>query len=455
VTALRALVGRWTRGDVPRTVAANTSARLLAIAGLTAATVVVARVGGPADVGAYALLRMLPGLVGVLCVAGLPGALAYFLAEPRRDAPRLWPTLFAILAVGAGVGTVAWVGLAPLLQRLFFPHDSSLMVAAAGATVASQLLITVGKTSLQGLQDRRGGDIVIAAEELAFLPCYLIPLALGIGGTAAIIIGLGLADLVVAAEAWRRVAGRLGWQHFGLHRQPTGWLGRPDRRLAKDVVTYGTRGQVGGLITLLNLRLDFAILGAMAGPAVLGTYAVASKYAELLRLPGTALTWVCYPLLAGASVAEAGQRARRLLRPALVVVPLAAVPLLLLTGPVMRLLYGARFDPAIAPAQVLLLGMLLGGAAGVASGFLYARGRPGLNPVAMGGGLVLTVVLDVLLIPHFGAMGAAVASTAAYLLADGLLVVLLVTGSRPDRTPAAAGSLDTAGATPTNPAEVS
>ena len=36
----------------------------------------------------------------------------------------------------------------------------------------------------------------------------------------------------------------------------------------------------------------------MAGPAVLGTYAVASKYAELLRLPGTALTWVFYPQLA-------------------------------------------------------------------------------------------------------------------------------------------------------------
>ena len=36
----------------------------------------------------------------------------------------------------------------------------------------------------------------------------------------------------------------------------------------------------------------------MAGPAVLGAYAVASKYAELLRLPGTALTWVFYPRLA-------------------------------------------------------------------------------------------------------------------------------------------------------------
>ena len=44
----------------------------------------IARTDGAGAVGSYALLRMLPGLVGVLCVAGLPGALAYFLAPPTQ-----------------------------------------------------------------------------------------------------------------------------------------------------------------------------------------------------------------------------------------------------------------------------------------------------------------------------------------------------------------------------------
>ena len=75
---------RGVRGGVARSAAANTAARLLAMLGLTAATVVIARTDGAGAVGSYALLRMLPGLVGVLCVAGLPGALAYFLAPPPR-----------------------------------------------------------------------------------------------------------------------------------------------------------------------------------------------------------------------------------------------------------------------------------------------------------------------------------------------------------------------------------
>ncbi|TDX08446.1 lipopolysaccharide biosynthesis protein [Kribbella sp. VKM Ac-2566] len=418
-------------GGPVRTVLANCSARLLAILGLTLATVLVARIGGPAEVGEYALLRMLPGLVGVLCVLGLPGALAFFLAEPRRGLPRLWPTLMAIGGAGAILGTALWVAASPVIAKVFFPDEPPWLIAAAGATVASQLVLTLGKTALQGLEDRRGGDLVIAAEELAFLPCFLVPLAAGIHGIAAVVVGLGLADLVVAVDAWRRVSRRLGWRRLGLAGGAFGWWGRPDRQLGRRVASYGLRGQVGGLITLLNLRLDVAILGAMAGPAVLGGYAVASKYAELLRLPGTALTWVFYPRLAKIDQAEAARVARRMVGPALIGIAAAAIPVALLASPVLRILYGASFGPAVTPARVLVAGMVLAGASGVASAYLYGRGTPGLNSLVLGVGLAITVVLDISLIPRFGALGAAVASTAAYLSTDALLIGLLLRLSRP------------------------
>lgn len=427
MSALARLAGN----DLVRRVVTNCSARVVAIAGLAVATIVVARVGGPAAVGTYALMRMLPGLVGVVCVGGLPGALAYFLAAPRRTTPRLWSTILLLTALGSALGVAAWCLGTPLLHRVFFRTESGWVVLAASATVASQLALTVGKTALQGLDDRRAGDVVIGAEEVAFLPCYAAPLLVGITGTPAILVGLGLADLCVAVLAWGAVRRDLRLLR-GL--STTGHVlrdGRPDRRLAVTIVGYGTRGQVGGLLTLLNLRLDFAILGALAGPALLGTYAVASKFAELLRLPGTALTWVSYPQLASSPEAAAAQRARRLVRPALAGVCLAALPLFLLVGPVTTLLYGARFAAAVPQARVLLAGMLLGGAAGVASGYLYSRGRPGLNSIGIGVGVVLTVVLDATLIPTHGAMGAAVASTIAYLVSDGVLVAMLLRLTRP------------------------
>ena len=406
------------RSPLARHALTNSGARALALAGLAAATILVARAGGPADVGVYALLRMLPGLVGVLCVAGLPGAMSYFLAPARRDEPALWPSVLVIGALGGAVGALAWVALSPLLARTF-SMGSVPVTASAAVAVVSQLYLTVGKTALQGLGDRRGGDAVIAAEELAFLPCYGAVLLAGLHGPLALVAGLVAADVLVGADAWRRVSAGVGRPLRSM------FHGRAKRSQLSSMLSYGMRGQVGGMMTLLNLRLDFAVLGAVAGPSVLGAYAIASKYAELLRLPGTALTWVCYPAYAATSAERAASQARRLSRPTAIFGLVAAFPFVLLAGPVIGLLYGSRFADAVRPGQVLVAGMVIGGAAGVASGWLYARGRPGVNSAALGAGVVLTVVLDLLLIPHFGIMGAAVASTATYLLTDLTLVLLL------------------------------
>jgi O-antigen/teichoic acid export membrane protein len=413
-----------------RHVLSNVSARVVAIAGLTVATIMVARSGGASAVGSYALLRMLPGLVGVLAVLGLPGALPYFLSPGRRERSGLWPTI-ALMAVGGSLlGTLLWWALAPLLRDTFFRLDSTLLVAAAGLTVATQMVMTLGKTALQGLEDRRGSDAVIAAEEVAFVPAYAVALVVLGPHSAAVVWALAVADLLVGLCAWARVARALHWRRGGLARAPRGIWGRPERALTREISSYGLRGQVGGLLTLLNTRLDFAILGAWAGPAVLGSYAVASKYAELLRLPSLALTWISYPRLARLDPTTAVRRAVAMARPALVIVALGAAPVFALAGPVTRLLYGSDFEAAVHPAQVIVVGMLLSGAAGAASGYLYGRGRPGLNSAVLGLGLGVTVVLDLLLIPRHGAMGAAVASAVAYLVSDGVLVLVLLRMNR-------------------------
>jgi O-antigen/teichoic acid export membrane protein len=174
------------------------------------------------------------------------------------------------------------------------------------------------------------------------------------------------------------------------------------------------RAQVGGVITLLNLRLDFILLQLLAGPAVLGVYAVASKFAELVKTPGMALTYVLYPRFARDGAARAAADARRLMWKATLLTTGVAVVLLAAAGIVIPLVYGSAFASAVVPAQIILLGLTLDGLGGVITGFLYGTGRPGLNSLAMGVGLAVTVVLDLILIPRYGAAGAAAASAVAY-----------------------------------------
>jgi O-antigen/teichoic acid export membrane protein len=384
-------------------VAGNLAARLGALGSLAIATVLVARAGGPSGVGAFTLLRVLPGLAGVLAAAGLPGAAPYFLAS-RADDPRLKPTIAALTCLGAAGASIGWLALTPVLHPVFFKLWTVKLVLAGALAVFTQLFVAVGKALLQGTDDLHSANMAIVAEEAAFLPVYLCLLPY-VHGNARMIEALIIADVVVALA----IADRLRRRGFF-----AGWS-RPSYPLGREVAAYGARGQLGGLLSLVNLRLDVAILGAIAGPAVLGVYAIASKYAELLRLPGLAVTYVLYPAFARRSAADARERTRSFLIPAAAITVAAALPLALAAKFVLPVVYGDAFFGAVKPSWILLGGLVGEGVVGLITAYLYGIGRPGLNSLAIGAAVVVTVIGDVLLIPHYGAVGAAIASAVSYL----------------------------------------
>ncbi len=410
--------GRRRRRIPGRDVLDNITARLVAVVALGLGTILVARVGGAEDVGLLALLRVVPGLVGVLAACGLPGAMGYFLAGPHSTEARLWPTILALLAAGIGIGMAAWFVLMPALRAILFQDTSTLVLVLAGVSVGTQLPLAVAKSSLQGLDDRRGSNAVTAAEEAAFLPAFGIAYLLGLRGALLLVVVLIVADVVVAGAGWARLVRQV-------HGRGMRMAGRPDRELARSIVSFGLLGQVGGLVNLLNLRLDFLVLGSIAGPAPLGVYAVASKFAELVKLPALAVTWVSYPRIARLGPEESAKMVRRQLPWLGALGIVGAVVLALAAGPLLPALYGQEFVDSIVPAAIIAVGLVASPAGGLASGYLLGTRRPGTNSVLQTVGLLATLGLDLLLIRSFGVIGAAVASAIAYLVTD-LSTVLVV-----------------------------
>ena len=313
-----------------------------------------------------------------------------------------------------------WTTASPLLRETFFPNISLGVVALAGITVLTQNLESTAKACSQGTTDFVGSNRIIVLEELLFIPAYLLLLAVGVQETVAIVPAMAIGDLCTAGQGWGRLARR------GFFRN----AGRPSFAIARRVYSYGVRAQVGSVILLVNARLDFAIVGALVGPAALGVYAVASRYAELLRLPGLAVNYVLYPTYAGVDGKVAARDARRMLIALAWIPAAAALPLAAAAPIVLPLVFGEAFRSAVVPAWILLFGLSAVGVSGIVSAFLFGDGRPGLNSLGLTSGLVVTVILDVLLIPRFGVVGAAVASCAAYLTTSLVLLLCFVKVAR-------------------------
>jgi lipopolysaccharide/colanic/teichoic acid biosynthesis glycosyltransferase len=407
-------------GLVSRASVTNLGAQGAALASVSVASLIVARVGGPTIVGEYALVRVLPWLFGVAASCGLPTASAYFLAGDHRLDRSLRPTLALMTAGGAALGAVTWLACAGPIQHVFFRLLPIGQVVILAVLVATQLGTVTAKACCQGSGDIFGANLVIVAEELWFV--FVYPAVLLVGrdhggryhGVAAVILALiisgGLATLTSLLRLLRR----------GFF---AGW-GAPSASLARKIAAFGGRGQVGNMLWLMNLRFDFLLLGALAGPGVLGIYAVASKFAELMRLVPTAINYVLYPRFARLGPAEATEEARRLL-PRAAALTVAMTPVLAVACYIaLPIFYGAAFSGAVGPAEVITVGLSIEGAAAVASAYLLGRGRPGLNSVAMGIGATITVTLDVVLIPLLGAMGGAITSAVTYLTTTAVLTAL-------------------------------
>jgi O-antigen/teichoic acid export membrane protein len=394
------------------TITANLVARVEALVALTAASLLVARTGGPAALGTLALLRVLPWFTGLLLSFGLYGAAPYFLSGPGRAETGYRLTLPAMAVAAGVVGAALWVAAAPFAGPRFLPELSLPLMLAAGIMVPTQLLETTAKACSQGFDDLTGSNRMIVLEELLFVPFYGLIIAAGASPYLAMIIALPLGDVCNAAQGWIRL-----WRR-GYFRD----VGRPSVKLARHVAAYGTRAELTSITLLLNGRLDFIIVTALVGPAALGVYAVASRAAELLRLPSLAINYVLYPAYARLGGAMAAVQARAAIRRTWWVPAALAVPVAVAAPVVLPLVYGPAFRAAVVPTWILLVGMAGGGVYGVLSAFLSGIGRPGLTSIAQAAGLVVTVALDLTLIPHLGIVGAATASTLAYLTTTCVLV---------------------------------
>lgn len=394
------------------TVTGNLTARVGALAALTAASLLVARTGGPAAVGTLALLRVLPWFTGLLLSCGLYGAAPYFLSGPGRTEAGYRATLPA-MAVAAGIpGAAVWMAASPVIGPRLLPELSLPLMLVAGISVPTQLLETTAKACSQGFDDLTGSNRIIVLEELLFVPCYGLMVAAGASPYVAMVVALPLGDVCTGGTGWIRLLRR------GYFRG----VGRPSPKLARKVAAYGTRAELNSVVLLLNGRLDFIIVTALVGPAALGVYAVASRTAELLRLPSLAINYVLYPAYARLGGPAAAVQAQAAIRrtwwvPAAVAVPVAAA-----APVVLPMVYGPAFRAAVIPTWILLVGMAGGSVYGVMSAFLAGTGRPGLTSFAQGAGLVMTVTLDLTLIPHLGIIGAATASTFAYLTTTCVLI---------------------------------
>jgi O-antigen/teichoic acid export membrane protein len=202
-------------------------------------------------------------------------------------------------------------------------------------------------------------------------------------------------------------------------------FGRPDFALARRSVRFGARAHVGRVMQLGNYRLDQILIGSIAGARELGLYSVAVAWAEALWFLPTALSAVQRPDLVRARTRmDAARQTARAFRATALVTLVFGAAMVALAPILCTTIFGADFSGSVDDLRVLVTGAFGMVALKLFGNALVARGHPGMQSTAIGAGFAFTVVLDVILIPELGGLGAALASSIAY-TAAGIVVIVI------------------------------
>jgi O-antigen/teichoic acid export membrane protein len=167
------------------------------------------------------------------------------------------------------------------------------------------------------------------------------------------------------------------------------------------------------LASVLLFNVDFwslRIIGAVA-PEVIGIYAAALNVAKLLDLASSAISDVLFPSAAIILTSHDTEVARRYIQAAGRMLLLGLIPFTMLFAltaeDLLTFLYGGAYSTGASVLALLVFAFALFGIARAYSGMLIAQGSPYLATGLACLAIPVAIVLNVALVPTFGAIGAA------------------------------------------------
>jgi O-antigen/teichoic acid export membrane protein len=361
---------------------------------------VMLRVLGPVDAGKYAWLGVVIGYFDILLGFGMNTWLTREVARAPEAAGRgLGNALAARALLWLGLLLTALAMIGPLAGPLAVTPDVGLALLLLVLAMAPSGLAAALSALFYGRERMEAPAAVAVVTTVLKVSLGLLALALGYGfvGLAAVALGVNLITLAVLALLYGAF---VGWPRLA-------FAPRASLALARDASPF----MMNDLLASLFFRLDSLLLRPLAGNAALGWYSAAYRVPDGLNLIPANFTLALFPLLARRAQDDRAALVR-VYRRALKVLLVLGLPLsmgiALLAEPLVYLFAGPRYVPeSVWTLQVLIWFLPFSFVNGVTQYVLIAVDRQRFLTVAFAVATAFNLAANLLLIPRWGYLGAA------------------------------------------------
>lgn len=361
-----------------------------------------------ADFGYLSQLDALAKLLLLVVGLGLPlGLIKYAAAanlpdQEKRAVPST--ALFLATVCAIVVLTLGWV-VAPLVAGTILDDPERLaVIRLLTVYVAMKTIADVGYAELRARE--RAGLFIrgVVIEWIILIAGVVYFLAVRQEGLHGVMKGYAISATLVAMGlgAWT-------WKESGRTVQLD---------LARKLILFGAPMVAAGLASRFLAIGDRFLIDPLMSPEAVGIYEWASKLGGVLNMffvQSFQLAFTVIGLKTLATERPDGSLHRRVFRHYVIWTGWAALGLTLFASDVTRLITNESDYIFVEPEVLLIaLGFMMNGVYFIAVNVLYSSGKTRTVAFSVGCAALLNIALNLLLIPHIGLSGAALATFAAY-----------------------------------------
>jgi O-antigen/teichoic acid export membrane protein len=387
----------------------------------------LARIMGPGGYGAYTFAISLVSVLSVPSGLGLD-RLSLRLV-PAYVVHNNWGMLRGFLVFSSGWTIFASLSLAAVaagaVLQGYVPIDPQLRGPVLAALLMVPLLAmnALRQLTLRGLQLVAMSQLpelmlkptlfLLAVAALAYMDASKLTAVNAVWISSVVAIATFLVGTAVLRHKLRRVLNK-GTQPVIAIKS---WL--------SDAVPFA----MIALIMVTNDRMEVLMLGVLSTPDQIGIFQVASRLAELNVMALYAFNTAAAPRIAELMAQHNIDEVRRLSQRVTTFIFLLTMPITLayiFAGKQILQLFGDAFETGFPVLILLSVGQIFNAATGSVGTVLTLSAKTSLTVLSVLIGLATHLILGAMLIPRFGALGAAVAGSTALMAWNGALLFFCI-----------------------------
>jgi len=365
----------------------------------------VARYLGAATFGKYAFAISFTILFSVLADMGLNISIT---REIARDKAKASVYLGSALIIKSILGLLTFIIIITLINLMNYPSDTITAVCIAAFALMLNALASTLATTYQAFEKMEYIAMINVLVGFLALGLTLLVISLGYGLYAIMIVYLFQSIVSLTLNAFI-VPKKFVKLNFIL-----------DRKLGFNLLKTAIPMGLAGIFVTIYYRIDTVMLSFMEGDAVVGWYNAAYNLIFGLMFIQGSFNTAIFPVLSQLHVTSTNsfrmvyERSFKFLF--CIGLPIA-VGTTLLAKRIILLLYGKEYSNAAGALQILIWAMAFIFVNGLLGNMLVATNKQKQLANIVGGGAVLNIALNALLIPSLSYKGAAIATVTSELFA--------------------------------------